>query len=174
MKTKKLYPLTAITAALLLGSTAAVQAQSPGIYVGAAWGGYSINESNLDANDDVFKTLIGFQFSPLFGLEGSWTDFNRVNNAGDRFEADGRGLSGVLSMPIGNTSSAFFKGGQFWWDSDAFLYGVADNSNGNDLFFGLGLKFGFNETLAFRLEAERYEVLNTHLNTYTAGFDFKF
>ena len=174
MNIKTLKSLPVITAALLLGSVTAVQAQESGLYIGAGWGSYSINENNLDKNDDVIKTLVGIQFSNMFGIEGSWTDFNRINNGGDRFEADGRGLAAVLSFPMGTASAIFVKAGQFWWDSDAAINYVSQSSHGNDLFWGAGLKLGFNDALAFRLEAERYDVMNTHIKTLTAGLDYRF
>jgi hypothetical protein len=163
-----------IAAALLLGSVTAVQAQETGLYIGAGWGSYSINENNLDNNDDVIKTLVGIQFNGMFGIEGSWTDFNRINNGGDRFEADGRGLSAVLSFPVGTASAIFVKGGQFWWDSDAAINYVSQSSHGNDLFWGAGLKLGFNDALALRLEVERYDVMNAQVRTLTAGLDYRF
>ena len=48
------------------------------------------------------------------------------------------------------------------------------SSKGNDPLWGAGFKFGFNDHLALRLEAERYDVADTHLNTVTAGLKFKF
>ena len=120
------------------------------------------------------KAVVGGQFNNWLGLEGSWADFNRTDNGGDRFDADGKGLAVVLSMPVGTASSAFIKGGQFWWESDSSLGGALGASKGNDPFWGAGFKFGFNNHLALRLEAERYDVSDTHLNTVTAGLEFKF
>lgn len=163
-----------LTAALLLGSVTAVQAQETGLYIGAGWGSYEINENSLDDNDDVIKTLVGIQFTGMFGIEGSWTDFNRINNGGDRFEADGRGLAAVLSLPVGASSAFFIKGGQFWWDADSAISSVSQSTNGNDPFWGAGVKLGFNDALALRLEVERYDVMNAQVKTLTAGLDYRF
>ena len=49
------------------------------------------------------------------------------------------------------------------------------SSNSIDPFWGAGFKFGFNDHLVvLRLEAERYDVSDTHLNTVTAGLELKF
>jgi OOP family OmpA-OmpF porin len=170
MKTNKFRNILGITIALLFCTVTAAQAENPGVYVGAALGSYNINDGNLDNNDRVLKTLVGLQFNNFFALEGAWTDFNRVNNGSDRFESDGHGVAVVLSLPVG----IFVKGGQFWWNSNAVLNGASQSSDGHDPFWGAGFRFGFNDNLALRLEAERYDVLNTHINTYTAGLDFKF
>ena len=174
MRINKLSSLIGLSAVLVLGPVTAVQANSPGIYLGASWGAYSIKESDLNDNDDVLKAVIGVQFNNWLGVEGSWVDFKRVSNGGNRFESDGKGLAGVFSMPVGATSSAFLKAGQFWWKSDSALGGALGASSGNDPFWGGGFKFGFSDHLALRLDAERYEVSNTNLNVFTAGIEFKF
>ncbi len=170
MKTNKFMKISGITSVLLLTSLTAAQAEDSGIYIGAAAGSYNINDGNLDNNDRVLKTLVGLQFNNFFAIEGAWTDFNRVNNGNDRFESDGQGVAAVLSLPLG----IFVKGGQFWWNTDTVFSSTPQSSNGNDPFWGVGFKFDFNDHLALRLEAERYDVFNTRIKTYTAGLDFKF
>lgn len=174
MRVSKVSSLIGLSAVLLIDSVTSAQAQRPGIYLGGAWGAYSIKESNLDDNDDVLKAYIGGQVLPWLAMEGSITDFNRLDNGGDRFEADGKGLAALFSIPLGTRATLFAKVGQFWWDTDSVLGGVLDASDGNDPFYGVGFKFGFNDHLALRLEGERYDVSNTRLKTFTAGLDFKF
>jgi len=161
-------------AALLLGTSIAAQAEGTGIYLGASWGSYSINESNLNDNDNVIKFVVGAQILPWIGVEGSWADFNRINSGVDNFSADGKGLAAVFSIPVGTSSTIFFKGGQFWWNSDSVLGNVLGASSGSDPFWGAGFKYGFNNNFALRLEAERYDVAAAHLKTITAGVEFMF
>lgn len=174
MRIKKISSLIGLSTVLLLGHLTAAQAKGPGMYLGASWGAYSIKKSSLDDNDDVLKAVFGGQLNDWFGVEGSWTDFSRVSGGGDRFESDGKGLSAVFSMPVGAKSTAFAKVGQFWWESDSSLGGALGASKGNDPFWGGGFKFGFTDNFALRLDAERYEVADTNLNTFTAGLEFKF
>jgi hypothetical protein len=174
MRIRKLIPLIGLSAALLLGPSAAAQARSPALYLGGAWGAYSINHSNLDDNDDVLKAYVGFQFTDWLGIEGSWTDFNRLDNGSDRFQTDGKGLAVVISLPLGSASAVFVKGGEFWWDSDTSLGGVSGASTGNDPFWGAGFKLGFNNHVALRLEVERYDVGDISLRAFTAGIELKF
>ena len=174
MRTNKISSLIGISAVLLLGPLAAAQAQTPGIYIGGSWGAYSIKKSNLDDNAHVVKAVVGGQFNNWFGLEGSWADFDNTNNGGDRFSADGKGLAALFSMPVGTTSSVFAKIGQFWWSADSSLGGALGASKGNDPFWGAGFKLGFNDHLALRVEAERYDVSDTGFTTLTGGLEFKF
>jgi OmpA-OmpF porin, OOP family len=164
-----------LSAALLLTPlTAAAQAQGPGFYLGASWGAYSVKNGQLNQHEQVVKGVVGGMFNNWFGIEGSWIDFNKADNGADTFKADGKGLAAVLAAPVGDKSSAFIKGGRFWWDSDSVLGGSVGASKGSDPFWGGGLKFGFNNHLALRVEYERYEVAVTHLNTVTGGLEFKF
>ena len=174
MHINKINSLIGVSVALLLAPLCAAQAQSPGIYVGGSWGAYSIKKSNLDDHAHVVKAVAGAQFSNWFALEGSWTDFDNTNNGGDRFSADGKGLAALISLPAGRNSSVFAKAGQYWWNSDSSLGGDLGASKGNDPFWGVGFKHGFNNHLALRVEVERYDVSATRLNILTGGLEFKF
>ncbi len=175
MKTRKLLALMGLPALLLVPFTAA-QAERPGLYIGGSWGAYRINESNLDEHDDVIKAFAGVQFNNWFGVEGSWVDFNRTSNpnGSSRFEADGRGLAAVFSVPFSESSSFFAKVGQFWWKADSVLGSTVGERDGHDIFYGAGFKFGFNKYLAWRLEAERYDVTDVRLDTVSVGLQFNF
>jgi hypothetical protein len=174
MHISKLVCLLGLPTVLSLAPFTAAQAQSPGVYLGAAWGAYSINESTLDDNDDLVKAYLGGQFTNWFGIEGSWVDFNRLDRAGDRFEADGKGLAAVFSLPFSDASAFYVKAGEFWWESDSVLGGVVGDRDGNDAFYGAGFKLGFNKHLALRLEWERYDVADIDLDTASIGLQFLF
>ncbi len=173
MQIEKIVALASILATLLLASLDAY-ADKPGIYLGASAGGYRINESDIHDNDHLVKALAGLQFSNWFGIEGQWTDFNRLNNDNSRFDADGKGASAVVSFPFSETSSVFVKAGEFWWKSDSTLGGTIGTHNGHDPFFGAGLKLGFTKNIALRLEYERYDVTNVKFDSASAGLQFNF
>lgn len=143
-----------------------------GPYIGASWGAYSIEESDLDDNDDLWKAFAGYTFNDLIGVEGTWVDFSQVGTGVSSFEADGWGVSGILSFPVGRTSTVFAKAGQFWWDSETVLGGLPAGDDGNDPFFGAGIVFG--GPLAVRLEWERYDVADIDVDTYSIGVQFGF
>lgn len=147
-------------------------AAAAGPYIGASWGAYSIDESDLDDNDDLWKAYAGATINDLFGVEGSWVDFNQVGTGVSSFEADGWGLAALLSLPVGRGSAVFVKAGEFWWDSDTALGGVTAGSDGTDPFFGAGVRFG--GPLALRLEWERYDVADIDVDSYTIGVQFGF
>jgi OmpA-OmpF porin, OOP family len=165
-------PVRIAALAAFLGAVPAL-AQA-GVYIGGSWGAYRINESELRKNDDLLTGFVGVKFTDWFGIEGSWTDFNRVDNGTSRFDADGKGLAAVISAPIGRFSSIFAKAGQFWWDANSRLGAAVGDRDGNDPFFGAGLNLGFNRNVALRLEADRYDVSNVDLDTGTIGLQLLF
>jgi OOP family OmpA-OmpF porin len=170
MNIKKISLLTGLSTALLLGSITVAHAQSPGLYLGAAAGVYSVNDSDFDSQENLRRTYLGVQFTEGFAIEGSWTDFNRVDSGSDRFEADGKGLAAVFSLPLG----LFVKGGQFWWDANSNFGGTVADDDGSDMFWGVGWKFAFTDHVALRLDVERYDVADVDLETASAGIEIRF
>lgn len=174
MQIGKFLTRVGLPAVLLVSFISVAHADRPGFYAGGAWGAYRIDEGDLDDNDDMLKAFGGVQLNPWFGVEGSWVDFNRLNSDNSNFEADGKGLAAVFTMPLSDTSSIYGKLGNFWWEADSTLGGAVASGDGDDLFFGGGFKFSFNKLLALRLEVERYEVNNVDLDTATVGLQFNF
>jgi hypothetical protein len=175
MRISKLVSLVGLPAVLVLVPFTAAHAQQTGFYLGGAWGAYSINESTLDDNDDLLKAYLGGQFTNRFGIEGSWVDFNRLDNgAGDKFKADGKGLAAVFSLPFSDRSAVYVKAGEFWWNADSVLGGRLGDRDGNDAFYGAGFKLGFTQHFALRLEWERYDVTHVDFDTATIGLQFLF
>ena len=165
---KRIY-LTLSAVCFFGGLATPVQA---GPYIGASWGAYRVNESELDDHDDLWKAYVGGTINDVFGVEASWVDFNKARSGAASFDADGWGLSAIFNIPLGPASSVFLKAGQFWWDSNSVLGGLARSRDGNDPFFGAGLRFGAG--LALRLEWERYKVTNIDIDTYTVGLQLGF
>lgn len=165
---RKWTQATLLCAGLLAWPWTAAQA---GPYIGASWGAYQIEESNLDDNDNLWKAYGGATIAGLFGVEVSRVDFNKVGSGTASFEGDGWGLSGVLSFPLGS-NSLFVKAGQFWWDSESGLGGAVRSRDGDDPFYGVGFKFG--EGVGLRLEWERYDVADVDFNTYSIGIQIGF
>lgn len=163
-----------LSVGLLFAPFGAARADAGGPYLGVGWGAYRINEGAFDEHDDLLKAYVGIPLVKWLAVEGSWVDFNRLDNpSGDKFDADGAGLAAVLSLPVSGTSAIYAKGGEFWWKANSVLAGQIGDKNGSDPFYGTGLKLGFTRNLAVRLEWERYEVSNIDLDTATVSLQFQ-
>lgn len=170
----KLPVLSGMVFLVSLSASPASHAEAPGIYMGGSWGAYRINDSDLDDHDDLLKAYLGGQFNSWFAIEGSWLDFNRMNNDDSSFETDGKGLAAIFSLPLSDTSSFYVKGGQFWWNSKSRLGDVVSDDDGDDPFYGAGLKLGLTERFGIRLEWERYDIADIDLDTASVGIQFNF
>jgi OmpA-OmpF porin, OOP family len=148
-------------------------AAEPGFYVGATAGVYNIEQNTLDEDDsEVLKAFAGFQVNEWFGIEAAWLDFNRTTEAANDFESDGVSAAALLSLPIGEHSSFFVKAGQYWWDVESNLAGI--DVSGNDMLWGAGFNFGFNDHLLLRIEYEQYELGDIDIESASAGLQLTF
>jgi hypothetical protein len=177
MKIGKLVYLVGVPCAFLLGPVSATYAdayQGPAFYLGGSWGAYSVDQGDLDEHDNLLKGFIGAQFNSWFGVEGTWTDLNKVKSGLSNFDSDGKGLAAVLSLPFSDSSAVFIKGGQFWWDGHSTIGNTVGDGDGDDPFYGIGVNFGFTPNLAVRLEGERYDVMDIDLDTVSIGLQYTF
>ena len=80
------------------------------------------------------------------------------------------------TLPFTEQFSGYAKAGYQRWDLDTAipgLTGTADD-NGNDLTYGVGLQYRFNDTVALRGEYSRFEFedLDADLAQVQVRFDF--
>jgi len=163
--------ILALSLGLLILSISGIASagQESGLYIGGSIGSSSLefSKGSVDFSDDDFgyKIFGGFNFGviPLIdlGVEGSYVDFGDASDA-QIFDYkigisawDFFGVGAVNLGPIG----LFGKVGQVWWKSDSgILQDVLDKS-GNDMAYGIGLRFQLGR-IAIRGE---YEIFDTDL-----------
>jgi OOP family OmpA-OmpF porin len=138
----------------------------------------------LDADDDVgVRVFGGFQFNDYFALEGYYVDLGdfevsvtgpavveggeggEVSVRGDiGFEAQGFGVFGVLTYPVGAGFSLLGKAGGIHWDTEVpttinAAGEVTSTSTGDDgtgFAWGGGLRYRLTEHLAVDAQYEVY------------------
>jgi OOP family OmpA-OmpF porin len=164
----KKYLVVAGCTGLLL-APAIVPAQQSGPYLGASYGRYDIKENTLDENDALWKAFLGAQLNPWFGLEAAFVNFDRASNQNSSFETDGWSAAAVLSLPLGTNSALYAKAGEYWWDAKSDFAGLRRDDNGNDPFWGAGLRVGLSPRVGLRVEFERYKVSDIDLDTASIG-----
>jgi OOP family OmpA-OmpF porin len=150
------------------------QAERPGAYFGGSYGRYRIDENALKKNDSLWKAFIGTQFNDWFGLEAAFVNFDRASNQNSSFETDGWSAAAVVSLPLGPNSALYAKGGEYWWSAKSNFAGVRRDDNGNDPFWGGGIRFGLSDVLSLRVEYERYKVVNVNLDSISVGLQATF
>ena len=149
-------------------------------------GGYQINKYL-----GIELSYIDFGTARLSGDAGASAKINNVKVispvTGGYAEADASttSLTGVAYLPLDvtelnviNKMALFGKIGAHYWDVD-YTIGALNTSrslsdeDGIDISFGLGFCYSFDENLAFRVEAERFKMVED-VDYFSGGFIIRF
>jgi len=147
----------------------------PRITTGLLEEGFSTTSINDDNRDTGYKLFGGYQFNPNFALEGGYYDLGRFGFNANTLPAGalngnirvrGVNLDAVGILPFTEKFSAFGRVGLNYADArDSFTgSGLVDVTNPDpsksslNYKLGLGLQYAFTESVAMRVEAERYRI----------------
>jgi OmpA-OmpF porin, OOP family len=164
--------------------------------------GFRTSSLRKHDSDNAFKVFGGYRLSDYIALEAGYFDLgefsykaftNRVTppNAAGVFTADtklrGLNIDLVGFLPLNERLSAFGRiGATRYENKDSFRgFGAMEvapfgNSNRETSHkFGAGLQYDFNENLAMRVEAERYDIEDVMLrdkdvDMYSVGLVYRF
>jgi opacity protein-like surface antigen len=191
MRRIKTFLSLAGLAAALFATSASAQ-----FYIGAGLGSAKANDQTASgtvsgvpftgSGDDQRKTSVqlnaGYQFTPMWGIEGQYTDLGKrggqitfgapVNGAAPLSEAKAHqwGVAGTLTYPLVND---FFVRGLLGVSSNhvnsssATLGGVTYTSNSSshtDVLAGIGAGYNFNKNISARIEYEYFGKFGTTSN----------
>ncbi|MFA5170948.1 MAG: outer membrane beta-barrel protein [Sulfuriferula sp.] len=138
--------------------------------IGAGFTSVTISDDDRDIG---YKVFAGYQFNKYFALEGGYFDLGKFGYTATTVPAgtlngtiklQGLNLDAVGIWPITEKFSAFGRlGANYAEAKDSFVgTGAVIVTNPNpskrdtNLKFGLGVQYAFNESMAMRVEAERY------------------
>lgn len=176
MRLSTLIPIVGFVSAGLL--PVAANAQLSGPYFGASYGQYQFDERGIDEEDAMWKAFIGAQFNDWLGFEAAFVTLDRAREQGAGFfKADGWTAAAIASLPLGQKSSFYLKGGAFWWDAEVGGATIsADNVQDDDFdpFYGAGFRVGVAENFSLRLEYERYKILDADIDSASIGLQANF
>ncbi|WP_110665554.1 outer membrane beta-barrel protein [Salinicola halophilus] len=191
--TRSLLPLL-VSAALAAPATYAANAD--GLYTGIGAGVSSLDSSdgelgdfvgsrngdfNVDDDDTVLKTFVGYEYNRFFATEIFYTDlgtFDLKSAQGDG-EIDTRayGLSLIGKLPVTSWLDLFAKAGMARWDTDTS--GRAGDTelhddDGIDPVYGLGAQLDLAPVLV-RAEYERFDFDSDYqVDAVTASVGWQF
>lgn len=162
--------------------TTAASAKDEGIYVGASLGAATVQHNGpiyddgrfeIDDSDYAYKILGGYQFSPLFAMEGSYRDMGSVSSRLAETSSRGFDLTAIAGIPLGPLR-AFGRIGGTYWESDTHIRqertGLDDDGFG--FIAGVGAEFELG-SLGLRAEVEYLDVLDDAW-MYSIGMTFTF
>ena len=155
-------------------------------YVGADIGYFRVEsedfpeeEDNVEDNRTSYRIRVGGRFTPVIGVEGGYVDFGDYEDGALDYTADGLTLAGVLHIPLGERASVYGKLGELFWDAKATADGGALGSatretDGEDVFYGLGLNLPLGSVVALNLGYERYALDDTDVDLAAIGLVLQF
>jgi hypothetical protein len=166
------------TLALLCGSVPSFA----GAYVGIGAGYFRINDQDfLDEDNDLrddrgaWKAFAGLNLGDIFGLEVSHIEFGKVEDDPIQLETQGQTIAATLGFPVGDSGRLYAKAGRLYWDADARIAGLVEVSDdGNDNFYGIGMRLGDDEGLGLKLEFEQYEIGNAEIDMPSISLNMEF
>lgn len=165
---------------------------SEGPYLGAGVTRNSLdiefsNGSSLERDDTSFRGFAGYAVSENLRLELGYVNFGDVDGSleipfpGPAFlppqaevEADSVTLGGELAFPLGYDFDLFIKGGVHFWEVDTRLDGLGVIADGEDPFYGLGLRLGVSENLVLIGAYERFPLDDVDIDVASFSVAFRF
>lgn len=139
-------------------------------------------EDVTDFDDDVStgKGYVGVELLPWLGLEGQYIALGETEEAGFELSGDVYTAAVVLALPLASDFFTIFaKGGMAWWDVELDGPGPLDTGwDGDNVFYGAGVKFKILPHLYVRAEYERIPVdkdnFEVNFDLASAGVQFTF
>lgn len=132
----------------------------PEFSIGAGYGLTKLKDGDFDEDEAAKKAFAVIKFNEYIGMEAAYVDFDEAGNDVLTLDADGKSLALIFEAPISPAFSIYAKGGQLWWDADASINSsvvdVSDDYDGDETFWGGGVKFRLAENLDLRVEYERF------------------
>ena len=175
-------------------STVLAQNEEVAAYLGGGVGYFRINDEDFPDSEDELKDnrwswrgQAGIQFNPVFSVEGGYTDFGEVEDGSLELDADGSFVAALVHLPLANGVAPYGKVGQLWWDverratttSSGFLGGgettvSRSSEDGNDTFYGVGIRFGEGPGLQMRVEYDRFALDDADVDMASVNLQYRF
>jgi opacity protein-like surface antigen len=151
---------TLLIAGLIAAFTALpAAAQQSNWYVHGAAGQSKYDFDNVPGDDKgtSYNFAVGYNFSPVVGLELGYADFGKGRFGGVDAKAQSTHLSLILSAPFSEVFSVYGRLGAASTDRKISFAGFGDTDRKTEALYGAGLAYAFNKQVAGTLE---YQKLN--------------
>ena len=158
----------ALSAALLWSTTSQAE-----IFLGAGIGQSDIDDSahgvSLNETDSAWKLYGGMMATENFGFEAGYTNLGTARSAAVDTETEAFYAAGIAAFPIVENFSIYGKLGVALWDQDINTVSF----DGEDLMYGIGVKYKFMDQFHAILEWEQYDAdMQASAITVGAGLQF--
>jgi OmpA-OmpF porin, OOP family len=138
--------------------------------IGVGYSTFKVDSLSFEGSSYATREFLGFRYGDYLGLEAGYINFGKVKDRVvvqdgqpslvDSIQTSGYNVSLVGRYPLDEELTAFGKLGMINWKSETTLstFDLAENDNGNDLMWGLGLDFRGSGRIHVRIEAEFVDI----------------
>lgn len=157
-------------------------ASSAAGYIGIGYGETDYDAGDISTFDDPngFEFHFGFESSKSLAFELGIVNFGEADDGIPpewHLEADSLAFSLLGKAPLGARSEIYFQFGLHMWDAELSEdgFGVFAEDDGNDFFYGFGIKFGINEKIGLGMRYNNFDFDGDDVTRLTinaqVGFD---
>lgn len=162
-------------------AAAPLAASAQGWYAGVGVG--QADWDLIGEEDTSLKVFGGYSFNPNFAVEFGYLDLGEAEISGGgasaSVTADGFTFAGVGMFPVSNNVNILGKLGFFRWDAEAEVtlpgpVTMRADDSGTDVFYGFGVQFDVNKSVAVRAEYEIYDIDGEDVDNIGLSAVFRF
>ena len=176
---KTLFLSALALSAGLFSASSAAQERELGFYARANFGQVGLGSRFLvDDSDSSFGLDIGWRFLPWLGIEAGYNDFGdyQTTCGGQvcpaivypRLQLESVELGLAARLPLSD-NGVFAQSRLGTHRTDTY-----PGRTENDIYYGLGLGYQFNERFDLSLNFDRYQIANDDADRVGLGFEVKF
>jgi len=129
------------------------------------------------SDDSGYNVAVGKYLNDNVSLEVGYADFggdaDRVNGVDAEFEATAIQLSALGYLSVSENAGLFARVGVERITTDASVNSLRANLDETNLYYGVGGYLSLSDNVDVRLEIQRHEILDTELDTVSAGITVK-
>ena len=129
------------------------------------------------SDENGYNVAIGKYLNSNVSLELGYADFggdaDSVGGVDAEFEATAIQFSAIGYLPISDNAGLFARIGVERIRTDAEVNTVRANLDDTNAYYGVGGYVNVSESVDLRLEVQRHEILDTDLDTISAGITIK-
>lgn len=160
--------IAAVTA-LLVASSAAFAAQPNTFYAGVDAGKTRV--SNEDFKETSYGAFAGYNITQGFAVEAGYRRLGKDERPGYKASADAYTLSGLATMPVGESFNVFGRIGLTQLDARARVASFKEFDSTVRAVIGVGVGYSFNPKVSGRLE---FQKTGSDIRNLSAGVAYQF